>query len=104
MADPPPTLDDMTELMESIPVTNQVVNGDSPTNDDYNANYYFVNVTEPLADLSVRATMDGQAWTSGFPHYSPPTPTLWWKNKANSMTRVKSGRLGTNHGSVVNQP
>ena len=81
MADPPPTLDDMTELMESIPVTNQVVNGDSYTNDDYNANYYFVNVTEPLADLRVR-TYDGRGNVDiGISYYSPPTPTLWWEEQ-----------------------
>ena len=81
MADPPPTLDDMTELMESIPVTNQEVNGNSYTNDDYNANYYFVNVTEPLADLRVR-TYDGRGNVDiGISYYSPPTPTLWWEEQ-----------------------
>ena len=40
----------MTELKESIPVTNQEVNRDSYTTGDFNANYYYVNVTEPLAD------------------------------------------------------
>ena len=81
MADPPPTLDDMTELMESIPVTNQEVNGNSYTNDDYNANYYYVNVTEPLADLRVR-TYDGRGNVDiGISYYSPPTPTLWWEEQ-----------------------
>lgn len=81
MADPPPTLDDMTELMESIPVTNQEVNGNSYTNDDYNANYYYVNVTEPLADLRIR-TYDGRGNVDiGISYYSPPTPTLWWEEQ-----------------------
>ena len=78
MADPPPTLDDMTELKESIPVTNQDVNGNSFNNGDVNMNYYYVNVTEPLADLRVR-TYDGQGNVDiGISYYSPPTPTFWW--------------------------
>ena len=82
MADPPPTLDDMTELKESIPVTNQEVNGNSFTNDEYNANYYYVNVTEPLSDLRVR-TYDGRGNVDiGISYYSPPTPTLWWDEPA----------------------
>ena len=79
MADPPPTLDDMTELKESIPVTNQDVNGNSFNNDGINMNYYYVNVTEPLADLRVR-TYDGQGNVDiGISYYSPPTPTFWWE-------------------------
>ena len=79
MADPPPTLDDMTELKESIPVTNQEVNGNSFNNDGINMNYYYVNVTEPLADLRVR-TYDGQGNVDiGISYYSPPTPTFWWE-------------------------
>ena len=78
MADPPPTLEDMTELKESIPVTNQDVNGNSFNNGDVNMNYYYVNVTEPLADLRVR-TYDGQGNVDiGISYYSPPTPTFWW--------------------------
>lgn len=79
MADPPPTLDDMTELKESIPVTNQDVNGNSFNNDGINMNYYYVNVTEPLADLRVR-TYDGQGNVDiGISYYSPPMPTFWWE-------------------------
>ena len=78
MADPPPTLDDMIELKESIPVTNQDVNGNSFNNDGVSTNYYYVNVTEPLADLRVR-TYDGQGNVDiGISYYSPPTPTFWW--------------------------
>lgn len=78
MADPPPTLEDMTELKESIPVTNQDVDGNSFNNGDVNMNYYYVNVTEPLADLRVR-TYDGQGNVNiGISYYSPPTPTFWW--------------------------
>jgi len=79
MADPPPTLADMTELKESIPVTNQDVNGNSFNNDGVSTNYYYVNVTEPLADLRVR-TYDGQGNVDiGISYYSPPTPTFWWE-------------------------
>ena len=79
MADPPPTLDDMTELKESIPVTNQEVSFDSYNNGDVNMNFYYVNVTEPLADLRVR-TYDGQGNVNiGISYYSPPEPTLWWE-------------------------
>mgnify|MGYP003315860942 FL=1 len=79
MADPPPTMDDMTELKESIPVTNQEVSFDSYNNGDVNMNFYYVNVTEPLADLRVR-TYDGQGNVNiGISYYSPPEPTLWWE-------------------------
>ena len=78
IADPPPTLDDMTELKESIPVTNQDVTWDSYNNGDVNMNFYYVNVTEPLADLRVR-TYDGRGNVDiGISYYSPPEPTLWW--------------------------
>ena len=78
MADPPPTLDDMTELKESIPVTNQNLNAGQPSNGNVNAVYYYVNVTEPLADLRVR-TYGGQGNLDlGMSYYSPPTPTGWW--------------------------
>ena len=78
MADPPPTLDDMTELKESIPVTDQEVTRDSYNNGDVNMNFYYVNVTEPLADLRVR-TYDGQGNVNiGISFYSPPEPTFWW--------------------------
>ena len=78
IADPPPTLDDMTELKESIPVTNQVVNWDSYNNGDVNMNFYYVNVTEPLADLRIR-TYGGQGNVDiGISYYSPPEPMMWW--------------------------
>ena len=78
IADPPPTLDDMTELKESIPVTNQNINGDSYNNGDVNINYYYINVTQPLADLRVR-TYDGRGNVDiGMSYYSPPTPVFWW--------------------------
>ena len=78
MADPPPSLEDMTELRESIPVTNQNLEGGRPANGDVNALYYYVNVTEPLADLRVR-TYGGQGNLDlGISYYSPPTPTGWW--------------------------
>ncbi|MBL6892963.1 MAG: pre-peptidase C-terminal domain-containing protein [Candidatus Poseidonia sp.] len=78
IADPPPTLDDMTELMESIPVTNQEV---FSGNGDIGANYYYVNVTEPLADLRVRTYGGMGNIDIGISYYSPPTPTGWWGNE-----------------------
>ena len=84
MADPPPTLDDMTELKESIPVTDQEVGFGSFSNGDVNMNFYYVNVTEPLADLRVR-TYDGQGNVNlGISYYSPPEPTLWWEEPIGS--------------------
>ena len=77
IADPPPTLDDMTELQESIPVTNQDVFGG---NQEIGANYYYVNVTEPLADLRVRTYGGMGNIDLGISYYSPPTPTLWWED------------------------
>lgn len=79
IADPPPTLDDMTELKESIPITNQEVTRDSFTSGDFNANYYYVNVTEPLADLRVKTYSGRGNVNIGISYYSPPTPEdFWW--------------------------
>ena len=79
IADPPPTLDDMTELKESIPVTNQEVTWDSFTSGDFNANYYYVNVTEPLADLRIKTYSGRGNVNIGISYYSPPTPEdFWW--------------------------
>ena len=74
IADPPPTLDDMTELKESIPITNQEVTRDSFTSGDFNANYYYVNVTEPLADLRIKTYSGRGNVNIGISYYSPPTP------------------------------
>ncbi|MDP6195742.1 MAG: hypothetical protein QF880_08525, partial [Candidatus Poseidonia sp.] len=79
IADPPPTLDDMTELKESIPVTNQEVTWDSFTSGEFNANYYYVNVTEPLADLRIKTYSGRGNVDIGISYYSPPTPEdFWW--------------------------
>ncbi len=78
IADPPPTLDDMTELKESIAVTNQEVGVDFDTNQGYGALYYYVNVTEPLADLRIR-TYGGRGNVDlGISYYSPPSPDDFW--------------------------
>ena len=105
IADPPPTLDEMTELKESIPVTNQeVVSGMG----DVGANYYYVNVTEPLADLRVR-TYGGMGNVDiGMSYISPPTPTGWWdleepiafdeddKEEPSTLTEAWSTNQGNN--------
>jgi hypothetical protein len=77
IADPPPTLDEMTELKQSIAVTNQEI--DSPGNfDEFGMNYYYINVTEPLADLRVR-TYGGRGDVDlGMSYYSPPQPDYFW--------------------------
>ena len=77
VADPPPTLDDMTELKDSIAITGQevVTNFDSS---DFGTAYYYVNVTEPLADLRVRTYGGRGNIDIGISYYSPPTPDDWW--------------------------
>ena len=77
VADPPPTLDDMTELKQSIAITNQEI---QPTGnpESLGMNYYYVNVTEPLADLRVR-TYGGRGNVDlGMSYYSPPQPDFFW--------------------------
>ena len=53
IADPPPALDEMTELMNSIPVTGQTIDSGRQASFEDRILYYYVNVTEPLASLSV---------------------------------------------------
>ena len=78
VADPPPTLDDMTELKESIAVTNQEVGVNFDNGQNYGALYYYVNVTEPLADLRIR-TYGGRGDVDlGVSYYSPPIPDDFW--------------------------
>lgn len=78
VADPPPSLEDMTELKESIAVTSQEVSANFDSNGNFGANYYYVNVTEPLADLRIR-TYGGRGNVDlGISSYSPPTPEDWW--------------------------
>ena len=58
IADPPPELDEMTELKNSIPVTDQSIDVGRQAPLEDRTLYYYVNVTEPLASLSVE-TYDG---------------------------------------------
>lgn len=53
IADPPPALDDMTELIPSIPVTGQTIDAGRQADFDERVLYYYMNVTEPLASLTV---------------------------------------------------
>ncbi len=53
IADPPPALDDMTELLNSIPVTGQRIDTNRQSSFEDRVLYYYINVTEPLASLSV---------------------------------------------------
>ena len=58
IADPPPELSEMTELKNSIPVTDQSIDVGRQAPLEERILYYYVNVTEPLASLSVE-TYDG---------------------------------------------
>ncbi len=78
VADPPPSLEDMTELKDSIAVTNQQVSAEFDNNGNFGANYYYVNVTEPLADLRIRTYSGRGDVDLGISSYSPPTPEDWW--------------------------
>ena len=74
VADPPPTLDQMTELQESIAITNQELQGEGGWNGEPAANYYYVNVTAPLADLRIQ-TYGGRGDVDlAISSYSPPEP------------------------------
>ena len=53
IADPPPALEDMTELQNIIPVTGQTIDAGRQASFEERVLYYYVNVTEPLASLSV---------------------------------------------------
>ncbi|MFL2953888.1 MAG: pre-peptidase C-terminal domain-containing protein [Candidatus Thalassarchaeaceae archaeon] len=52
VAEEPPSLDEMTELYNGVPVTSQSIQGDR---DSYEATleYYFVNVTDSLTELKI---------------------------------------------------
>ena len=58
VADPPPALSEMTELINGIPVTGQSIDSNRQTPFEDRILYYYVNVTEPLSSLSVE-TYDG---------------------------------------------
>ena len=53
IADPPPSLDEMTELVNEIPVTSQKINPGRGAPDEDRVLYYYVNVTENLSLLTV---------------------------------------------------
>ena len=53
VADPPPALDEMTELFNGIPVTSQSIDVGRQAPLEDRTLYYYVNVTEPLGSLSV---------------------------------------------------
>ena len=78
IADPPPTLEEMTEIKDSIAVTNQQLSTRMDNNAGFDANYYYVNVTAPLADLRVR-TYGGRGDVDlGISAVSPPSPDEIW--------------------------
>ena len=54
VADPPPELDEMTELINGIPVTDQTIEGGRGTPEEERILYYYVDVTENLSALSVK--------------------------------------------------
>ena len=53
IADPPPALEEMTELINGIPVTDQSIDVGRQADFDERMMFYYVNVTEPLASLTV---------------------------------------------------
>ena len=53
VADPPPALEEMTELLNIIPVTGQTIDSGRQASFEDRVLYYYVNVTEPLASLAV---------------------------------------------------
>ena len=54
VADPPPSLDEMTELVNEIPVTGQTIDAGRGAPDEDRVLYYYVNVTENLSALTVK--------------------------------------------------
>lgn len=54
IADPPPSLDEMTELVNEIPITGQKINAGRGAPDEDRVLYYYVNVTENLSALNVK--------------------------------------------------
>ena len=54
IADPPPSLDEMTELVNEIPVTGQKIDAGRGAPDEDRVLYYYVNVTENLSALTVK--------------------------------------------------
>ena len=54
IADPPPSLDEMTELVNEIPVTGQKIDAGRGAPDEDRVLYYYVNVTENLSSLTVK--------------------------------------------------
>ena len=54
IADPPPSLDEMTELVNEIPVTGQKIDAGRGASDEDRVLYYYVNVTENLSALTVK--------------------------------------------------
>lgn len=53
IADPPPSLDEMTELVNEIPITGQKINPGRGAPDEDRVLHYYVNVGENLSSLSV---------------------------------------------------
>ena len=89
VAQAPPSLDEMTQLRNGIPVTSQTIDGESWWFDDgprgrqgtvgeESSLYYYVEVTEQLSDLRVRTySGDGQV-NLGISYGGPPDPFNFW--------------------------
>ena len=77
VAEAPPSLDEMIELKHGIPVADQDLQG-QPGNEFGDSIQYYVNVTEPLADLSVR-TYGGEGNVDlAISYGGPPDPFGIW--------------------------
>ncbi|MDA8610134.1 hypothetical protein N9L86_02870 [Euryarchaeota archaeon] len=78
VADPPPALSEMTELINGIPVTGQSIDSNRQTPFEDRILYYYVNVTEPLSSLSVE-TYDGEGNINlGLSWLTVPDPFDQW--------------------------
>jgi len=53
IADPPPSLDEMTELVNEIPVTSQKINPSRGAPDEDRVLHYYVNAAENLSSLTI---------------------------------------------------
>ena len=53
IADPPPSLDEMTQLINEIPITGQKINPGRGASDEDRVEHYYVSVTENLSSLTI---------------------------------------------------
>jgi hypothetical protein len=77
VAEAPPSLDEMTQLNDGIAVTGQSIEGNFWQDDEGQSNgilYYYVNVTEPLADLRIKTYAGRGNADLAISYGGPPDP------------------------------